>query len=231
MHRLFLAVSVSLLLVLGACGGDDDDGTPPAATETDAETTADSGADSTGATPPAPEPPVGEPEPDTDLGNDGAGVETGELTRGEYEDAVLDCVFGENEAASCELLEEAGFGADGNYGLGNGFSQAPADFMRVDCLDGVVFACAELNARVASIELGESTDDQTLALLCTFHGAVREGAGAPELDFFQMARILGPDAPVGVSAGLETLETDPTNADALESVRGYVDPICADRLD
>ncbi len=212
------------LLWLTACSGSDDSDVAP-------------GAEQPAATA-SPEP-VTTAGPDADSGTEEAAVATdgapatagGEGPRFAtstddpvYVDLLLDCVFGENEAASCEQLEAAGLAADDAYGLGNSLTQAPSVALREDCLAGAALSCAELNGRVDTAILdGEGQDPD---LLCLFHAAVREGAGS-DLDTFQLQRLLGRDAPPGVVAAVERLAVDNSDPDSLEALTGYLDPVCA----
>ncbi len=144
-----------------------------------------------------------------------------------YVDLLLDCVYGENEAGSCEELAAAGLSPDDGYGLGNSLTQAPDVFLREDCLNGLTLSCAELNHRVQNV-VANGADEPTL--LCLFYSAIFGGVGT-DLDYFQTDVLLDADAPPGVIAGLDALEADPADADALVSVDGYLGPICAPYLD
>jgi len=193
-----------VVLVLGACT--DDPATAPATP------TATSGPDQSATQPPPQETPDG--------ADAGFVASTDDPV---YVDLVLDCFYGENEAGSCQRLEGAGLTADDAYGLGNSFTQAPADVLRLDCLAGAALACGELNGRVTAVLDGTAVSETEL--LCLFHAEVRSGTGS-DLDVFHLERLLGPDAPPGVAAAAETLRLDRGDADALVSVTGYLDPIC-----
>jgi hypothetical protein len=145
-----------------------------------------------------------------------------------YVDLLLDCVYGENEAGSCERLESAGLAADDTFGLGNSLSQAPSGVLREECLGGAALSCGELNGRVDAAVVGNAAEEPDL--LCLFHSAVRDGRGS-ELDTFHLQRLLGRDAPAGVVAAVERLAGDNGDPDALEALSGYVDPVCAAVLD
>lgn len=64
----------------------------------------------------------------------------------DVEAAQIACVY-EGEAAACDMLALDGMGADGNYGLGNSYSQTPDDAIADQCTDGDAIACAEQESR------------------------------------------------------------------------------------
>ncbi len=248
--------SFALLLAVGmlaaACGSDgsttdETDGDASVTTVADApETTAPESTD--------PQTPEEAAATATTSADDSAGVpSTGapltappasagdELSDADYEDAVLDCVYGENEAGSCEALEAAGFTADGNYGLGNSMTQTPDGFLRDDCVgDEDPFSCAELNLRVEDVA---QTGAEDARLLCMFYSSVfpaaldaQQAAATPDaealaLDFMHMRTLLGADAPPGVQDGLDRLEVDLADAEPYEAVDGYVGPLCVEFLE
>jgi hypothetical protein len=133
---------------------------------------------------------------------------------------AIDCVYKGDKDGSCQTLLDAGYRAEGNYGLGNSFTQAPLVPLRTDCLAGQQLSCAELDARVAAAVAGDDHKD----LLCLSYN---EGSPEPA-DVEHLRTLLGADAPSGVQGGLDVLETNPTDAEALRSIRGYVGPICAE---
>ena len=53
----------------------------------------------------------------------------------------------EGEGGACDILEQDGYTADGNYGLGNSYSMAPDDDIADQCDAGDDIACAEQESR------------------------------------------------------------------------------------
>ncbi|MDH4171163.1 MAG: hypothetical protein OEW42_16395 [Acidimicrobiia bacterium] len=236
MRRLTTALLLSLALLAGACGSSDDDAPADASTTSPSTTTdtgdesaddgsadADTGAEEDGATTSRAPTDGGAPVPTGAAGDGGAdpGFEAS-LDDPTYVNLILDCVYGENEGGSCEMLEDAGLLAEDGYGLGNSVSQAPDEAMRADCVAGIGIGCAELNARVqAAMSSGEVE-----ALLCFFHDALTSGQ-PDDIDAFYLGELLGTDAPAGVAEALNTLTELSDDADAIATVDAYVGPICA----
>jgi len=113
----------------------------------------------------------------------------------------------------------------------NSLSQAPAKVLRSDCVGGATAACAELELRVENA----STKGNERGLLCLFYRPVSAQAGTA-LDLTHMTTLLGRDAPPGVADALVVLaggqgvpNVDATQA--LETLDGYVGPICATATD
>ena len=244
MRRLTTALLLSLALLAGACGSSDD-AQPADTSTTSTSTTTDTGdesaddgsadadtgddeatstdAEGDGATTSRAPTDGGAPVPTAPAGDGGTdpGFEAS-LDDPTYVDLILDCVYGENEGGSCEMLEDAGLLAEDGYGLGNSVSQAPDEAMRADCVAGIGIGCAELNARVrAAISSGEVEE-----LLCFFHDALTSGQ-PDDIDAFYLGELLGTDAPAGVAEALNTLTEFSDDADAIATVDAYVGPICA----
>lgn len=139
-----------------------------------------------------------------------------------YVDLLLDCLYGENEAGSCEQLEAAGLDADDAYGLGNALTQAPNDLIREDCIGGDPLACAELNARV---ELVATQGADEPRLLCLFYSTVVDGT-ATDVDLAGLQALLGDDVPPGVLAAIILVAGEPGAQDAIDVIDGYIGPIC-----
>lgn len=223
------AVIGAAVLVVAACGGVPDDEADETTTTTstpddtaeDTTTTAtpDDTAEATTTT--ASETP--------DTSDDTTGTTAGDAPAFEvsvddpvYVDLLLDCLYGENEAGSCEQLEAAGLTAEDAYGLGNALTQAPSDLLRDDCVGGDPLACAELNERVETV-VAEGADDA--ALLCVFYSSVADGT-ATDVDLGALQALLGDDVPPGVLAALLLVAGEPGAQEAIDVIDGYLGPIC-----
>lgn len=64
----------------------------------------------------------------------------------DLEKAQIACIY-EGEGGACDILEQDGYTADGNYGLGNSYSMAPDDDIADQCDAGDEIACAEQEFR------------------------------------------------------------------------------------
>ncbi|WP_436794124.1 hypothetical protein [Actinospongicola halichondriae] len=60
--------------------------------------------------------------------------------------AQVACIY-DGFAEACDLLEQDGLTAQGNYGLGNSYSMAPDDAISSQCDEGDEIACAEQEYR------------------------------------------------------------------------------------
>ncbi|MCB0995211.1 MAG: hypothetical protein KDB21_08985 [Acidimicrobiales bacterium] len=240
MRRFLAVVLLALALIAVSCGDDDDGGTTSTGADDaaeDATVTPVPAADDSAPEPTvdnsAPEPTVDEAvesdqgqetEGNTDIGIDTPGF-AASIDDPVYVDLVLDCWYGENEADSCAQLEAAGLSADDAYGLGNSYSQTPPVFLREDCLNGDGLSCAELRVQVELTADGLGAAEPTL--MCLFYSAVFDGVATTDLDFFHLTTLMGPDAPPGVQDALTVLQSDPGNAEAMQSLDDYLGPICA----
>ncbi|MDH3707705.1 MAG: hypothetical protein OES57_16685, partial [Acidimicrobiia bacterium] len=150
---------IAVAVLVSACGSDADEPTSSSSTTqasaetTEGDTSTTVGAQTTGSIGDTVVPATTTPALPADPGF------TASLDDPVYTDLILDCVYGENEAGSCEQLTGAGLDAADAYGLGNSLSQAPNEAMRDDCIAGGI-GCAELNARVRSAI--EASDTPTL---------------------------------------------------------------------
>ena len=152
----------------------------------------------------APEDPPADPPAEPPADSPAGPSWTASLSDPVYVDLIADCVYGSNEAGSCEELAAGGMGPGDNYGLGNSLAQAPAWSLRQDCIATLGIECAELNRRVQQAPIGDTE------LTCTFVSPIALGRGDP-VDFLH-AGTLTVDAPAGVVDALSTLEADPTSS-------------------
>lgn len=64
----------------------------------------------------------------------------------DLDEAQIACIYG-GDGGACDILEQDGYTAQGNYGLGNSYSMAPDEAISAQCDDGDSIACAEQESR------------------------------------------------------------------------------------
>lgn len=105
-----------------------------------------------------------------------------------YETLAESCVYDADASACTQITEQYGYGATGNYGLGNGLTQAPTDALATECAAFRFISCAELRTRFA---IGGGDE----AVANTFANAVMAG------DAGVIATTSAPRAAAVVTAG------------------------------
>lgn len=144
----------------------------------------------------------------------------------EWRDAVLDCLYAENAAGSCQRLVAAGFEPSRGYGLGDTMTLADVVDLRAQCLAGDPLSCGELRRRVLG-QTGQNGDIYTRgALVCLFARSIAGDGALQQLDVGHLTTLLGPAGNPETVAALRHLAAEGRTGASLGAIDAFVGAVC-----